>query len=157
MRKFFEEFKAFAIKGNAFDLAIGVIIGSAFNTIVSSLVKDIIMPFLSIWLGRVNITDLKLIIPGILGGAKITVTYGVFLQAVINFVIIAFSIFVMIKVATSFHKAEEAKEEAKPADPSLVVLQEIRDLLKAQNGVPAEMEEAEKIEKAGEDVEPSHT
>ena len=135
MKKFISEFKEFAMKGNVIDLAVGVIIGGAFNAIISSLVKDIIMPLLSIILGRVNIADLKCTIPGLWGSQDITLTYGLFLQAVINFLIIAFSIFLMIKLLNKMHdKLSKDKEEKKPepAAPSNteVLLSEIRDLLK---------------------------
>lgn len=119
------------MKGNAFDLAVGVIIGAAFSAIVTSLVKDMLMPLLGIVLGRVNIADLKLVIDGIPGTPKIVLGYGSFLQAVINFVIIAFCIFLMVKAISKLHPKEE---KAKAPAPELVVLQEIRDLLKAQNG-----------------------
>ena len=135
MKKFISEFKEFAMKGNVIDLAVGVIIGGAFNAIISSLVKDIIMPLLSIIIGRVSIADLKCTIPGLWGSQDITLTYGLFLQAVINFLIIAFSIFLMIKLLNKMHdKLSKDKEEKKPepAAPSNteVLLSEIRDLLK---------------------------
>ncbi|MFT9077101.1 large-conductance mechanosensitive channel protein MscL [Ethanoligenens sp.] len=126
MKKFIQEFRDFAVKGNAFDLAIGVIIGAAFSAIVNSLVKDILMPLLSIVFGQINITDLKLVIRGIPGSSKIVISYGSFLQAVINFLIIAFCIFLMVKAITRLH---QKKVEAPKPDPSLVVLTEIRDLL----------------------------
>lgn len=126
MKKFIQEFRDFAVKGNAFDLAIGVIIGAAFSAIVNSLVKDILMPLLSIVFGQINITDLKLVIRGIPGSSKIVISYGSFLQAVINFLIIAFCIFLMVKAITRLH---QKKVEASKPDPSLVVLTEIRDLL----------------------------
>ncbi|MFT9057243.1 MAG: large-conductance mechanosensitive channel protein MscL [Ethanoligenens sp.] len=126
MKKFIQEFRDFAVKGNAFDLAIGVIIGAAFSAIVNSLVKDILMPLLSIVFGQINITDLKLVIRGIPGSSKIVISYGSFLQAVINFLIIAFCIFLMVKAITRLH---QKKVEAPKPNPSLVVLTEIRDLL----------------------------
>jgi large conductance mechanosensitive channel len=134
MKKFFAEFRDFAMKGNVIDLAVGVIIGSAFNAIISSLVKDIIMPLLSMILGRINIADLKFVIPGLLGSADITLTYGLFLQAVINFVIIALSIFITIKVLNRMQrklskKSTPAEETAAPTSTEML-LTEIRDLLK---------------------------
>ncbi len=134
MKKFWNDFREFAVKGNAVDLAIGVIIGSAFSAIVTSLVKDILMPLLSIVIGHINIAGLKFTIPGFLGSPSIVLSYGVFLQAVLNFFIIALCIFFMIKGLNHLHQKEEKKEEAKP-DPSLAVLTEIRDLLKeGKNG-----------------------
>lgn len=136
LKKFISEFQEFIMKGNVMDLAVGVIIGGAFSSIVSSLVKDILMPLLSIILGRVNITDLKLVIPGIFGGSAITLTYGLFLQAIINFLIIAFFIFLLVKTLNKLHnkltKANEEAEEAKPQEPNKTeqLLMEIRDLLK---------------------------
>lgn len=139
MKKFLSEFREFAMKGNVMDLAIGVIIGSAFSSIVSSLVKDILMPLLSIILGRVNIADLKLVIPGLLKGNSITLTYGVFLQSVLNFLIIALSIFLMVKLLNNLHekfaKKAEAVEESKVEEPTKteLLLLKICDLLEESN------------------------
>lgn len=129
MKKFMQEFREFAMRGNVLDLAVGVIIGTAFSAIVKSLVDSILMPLISIVIGKVNISDLKLVIAGIPGTPKITLAYGVFLQAVINFVLIAFCVFLMIKAFARLHPQEKKKEE-KTVDPSLAVLTEIRDLLK---------------------------
>ncbi len=137
MKKFLVEFKEFAMKGNVIDLAVGVIIGSAFNAIISSLVKDIVTPLLSIILGRISIADLKFVIPGLFGSANITLSYGLFLQAVINFLITALSIFLMIKAINKMHqklskkeKDEGKAEPAAPAPTETELLAEIRDLLK---------------------------
>ena len=136
MRKFLGEFREFAMKGNVIDLAVGVIIGGAFNAIISSLVKDIIMPLLGIIQGRINIADLKFVIHGLLGSADIILSYGVFLQAVINFVIIALSIFLMVKMMNKMHEKWSKKdasaqvEEVAIATKSEELLVEIRDLLK---------------------------
>lgn len=138
MKKFLSEFQEFALKGNVMDLAVGVIIGGAFSSIVSSLVKDILMPLLSILLGRVNITDLQLTIPGLFGSNEITLTYGVFLQSVINFLIIALFIFFLIKLLNRLHDKlstqQKAMEKTQPEAPSKTeqLLMEIRDLLKDQ-------------------------
>lgn len=139
MKKFLAEFREFAMKGNVIDLAVGVIIGGAFNAIITSLTKDIITPLLGILLGRINIADLKFDIPGLWGSANIPLSYGLFLQSVINFVIIAFSIFLMIKAMNKMHeklskqdkaeKTDEAKEVPAPTNTE-VLLTEIRDLLK---------------------------
>lgn len=129
--KFLKEFKEFALKGNVMDLAIGVIIGGAFNSIVTSLVKDIIMPIFGAITGGVDFNNLAITI----GNANIK--YGAFLQNVLNFLIIAFSIFMAIKVVNALNrtKKEEVVEEEKA--PSLTadqeLLTEIRDLLKSQN------------------------
>jgi len=128
-----KEFKAFALKGNVLDLAVGVIIGGAFGKIVSSLVNDIIMPLLGIIMGQVNFRDLKWVIrPGVEGGAaELAVLYGAFIQNIIDFLIIAISIFLFIRLLTSFKKKEPPKP-AEPPKPSNeeVLLTEIRDLLK---------------------------
>ncbi len=125
MKGFLNEFKDFAMKGNVLDLAVGVVMGSAFGTIVTSLVEKIIMPLVGIIVGGVNIADLSLKV----GNA--TLGYGAFLQAIINFLIIAFSIFLFVKaINTATSKFKKAKEEAAPAvDPQLELLTEIRDLL----------------------------
>jgi len=123
-----KEFKAFALKGNVLDLAIGVIIGAAFGKIVSSLVNDIIMPLIGLLIGGVDLSGLK----KTLGNA--TITYGVFLQTVLDFLIVSFSIFMFIRTLNRFKRKEEAKPDEPPA-PSKeeVLLTEIRDLLKQQN------------------------
>jgi large conductance mechanosensitive channel protein len=125
MKGFLNEFKDFAMKGNVLDLAVGVVMGSAFGTIVTSLVEKIIMPLVGIIVGGVNIADLSLKV----GNA--TLGYGAFLQAIINFLIIAFSIFLFVKaINTATSKFKKAEEEAAPAvDPQLELLTEIRDLL----------------------------
>ena len=125
MKKFLEEFKAFAIKGNVMDLAIGVIIGGAFGSITTSLINDIIMPLIGLILGRVDFSALAITI----GDASIA--YGAFIQAVINFLMIALVTFWLIKAMNKFRKKEEEKP-AKPAEPSAEVklLTEIRDELK---------------------------
>ena len=125
MKGFLNEFKDFAMKDNVLDLAVGVVMGSAFGTIVTSLVEKIIMPLVGIIVGGVNIADLSVKV----GNA--TLGYGAFLQAIINFLIIAFSIFLFVKaINTATSKFKKAEEEAAPAvDPQLELLTEIRDLL----------------------------
>ncbi|PDY86689.1 large conductance mechanosensitive channel protein MscL [Bacillus toyonensis] len=123
------EFKKFAFKGNVVDLAVGVVIGAAFGKIVSSLVKDIITPLLGMVLGGVNFTDLQF------GYGKSAVMYGNFIQTIFDFLIIAASIFMFIKVFNTLtSKKEEEKEEEIP-EPTKeeILLSEIRDLLKQQN------------------------
>ncbi len=118
---FLSEFKAFAMRGNVIDLAVAVVIGAAFSKIVSSLVDGIIMPLIGLILGGINITDKNIT----LGHAVIK--WGLFLQSVIDFTLIAFSIFIVIKLLSALHK----KEEAIPPKPSeeVVLLTQIRDLL----------------------------
>ncbi|MEZ4200536.1 MAG: large-conductance mechanosensitive channel protein MscL [Candidatus Paceibacterota bacterium] len=125
MKGFIEEFKAFAMKGNVVDLAVAVVIGAAFGKIVSSLVDNIIMPLVGVLLGGVDFTGYSAEI----GDAS--VTYGVFLQSVVDFVIIAFVIFLVIKAINKAQGPEEKKEEA-PAEPpeDIKLLREIRDSLR---------------------------
>lgn len=126
-----KEFRDFAMKGNVVDLAVGVIIGGAFGKIVSSVVNDIIMPFLGLLTGGIDLSGLKYIIrEGVDGVPPLAIKYGMFLQSVIDFVIIAFSIFIFIKVLMKLKKEE--KTDAAPTAPKeeVVLLSEIRDLLK---------------------------
>lgn len=127
-----KEFKEFAMKGNVVDLAVGVIIGGAFGKIVSSLVDDLIMPLLSVVIGKVNFTDLKIVLVEAQGeAAEVAFRYGAFLQNVFNFLIIAFSIFMMIKLMNMARKKEEALP-APPPEPTKteVLLEEIKEILK---------------------------
>ncbi|MDE7368766.1 MAG: large-conductance mechanosensitive channel protein MscL [Muribaculaceae bacterium] len=140
MGKFINDFKEFAMKGNVVDMAVGVIIGGAFGKIVSSLVNDMIMPVISLCTGSVNFKDLNTVLrPEELDAAgevvreAVTFNYGMFIQNIVDFLIIAFSIFMAIRFIMSFKKkAEEAP--AAPAEPSNEekLLTEIRDLLKKQ-------------------------
>lgn len=128
------EFKQFAVKGNVIDLAVGVIIGGAFGKIVTSLVNDLIMPLLGILIGGLNFTNLKIVVrPAVNGAAELAIHYGQFVQNVLDFVIIAFSIFLFVKALNKFKKKEEEKPSA-PAIPTTqeILLSEIRDLLKSQ-------------------------
>ena len=122
---FLAEFKKFAFKGNVLDMAVGVIIGGAFGKIVTSLVADIITPAIGLLLGGVDFKTLAWQV------GEASITYGNFIQNVIDFIIIAFSIFLFIKLIGSFSrkKVEEVKEEPKKAD-DILLLEEIRDLLK---------------------------
>jgi large conductance mechanosensitive channel len=140
-----KEFKEFAVKGNMLDMAVGIIIGAAFGTIVQSLVNDMIMPPIGLVLGGVDFTDLFLTLrEGTVSGpyatlaeateaGAVTINYGVFVNAVISFLIVGFSVFLLVR---SFNKLK-AKEEAAPAAPAAptaeeTLLTEIRDLLKAR-------------------------
>ena len=122
MKGLMKEFKEFVSKGNVLDLAIAVVMGGAFSKIVSSLVDDIIMPLLGIIVGK-NFGNLYVDLNGSI------LTYGAFIQAIVDFVIIAFCIFLFTKAINKFKKKEEKKEEAKKSDET-VLLEEIRDLLK---------------------------
>ncbi|WP_416865400.1 MAG: large-conductance mechanosensitive channel protein MscL [Imperialibacter sp.] len=131
-----KEFKDFALKGNVIDLATAVIIGGAFGKVVSSLVNDILMPPIGVLLGNVNFRDLSVVIQEAVGEkAAVTINYGAFTQTMIDFIIIAFSIFMVIKAYKRMEKKkEEAPAPAAPPAPSNEekLLTEIRDLLKAQ-------------------------
>jgi large conductance mechanosensitive channel len=127
-----KEFKEFAVRGPVIDLAVGVIIGGAFGKIVTSLVNDILMPLLSILIGGINFTDLKYVITPASGDvAEVAFMYGAFIQSVIDFLIISFSIFLFVKLVSSLKK-KEPEPEPIPPEPSNeeILLQEIRDLLK---------------------------
>lgn len=131
----FQEFKKFAMKGNVLDLAVGVIIGAAFGKIITSVVNDIIMPVMGAMTGRVNLTYLKWVIsPEREGVAELSIKYGQFLQTLLDFFIVSFSIFMIIKFINSFKKKEEeaAAEPEKPSNEELL-LGEIRDILSSNN------------------------
>jgi large conductance mechanosensitive channel len=130
--KLVDEFKAFAMKGNVVDMAVGIIIGAAFGKIVSSVVSDIIMPPLGLLIGGVNFTDLKWIMKAATDTAPaVTWNYGNFLQVCFDFLIVAFAVFIVIKAINSAKKKEEAAPSAPPAVPNQeILLTEIRDLLK---------------------------
>lgn len=128
MSKFVDEFKEFAMRGNVMDMAVGVIIGGAFGKIVSSLVNDIIMPLIGLVTGGIDFSDLSVKV------IDAEVKYGMFIQNVVDFLIVAFCIFMMIKGINTLKKKHEEKpaEPAAPAEPSNEekLLAEIRDLLK---------------------------
>ena len=135
-----QEFKAFAMKGNVMDMAVGIIIGSAFGKVISSFVKDVLMPPIGMLMGGVDFSDIAITIKeattaddGTVAEA-VAINIGLFVNATIDFVIVAFAIFMMIKAMNSMKKKEEAAP-AKPAEPSKeeVLLAEIRDALVARN------------------------
>ena len=123
-----KEFKAFISKGNIIDMAVGVIIGTAFSKIVTSVVNDILTPLLGIVIGGLDFTNLSLKV----GDA--TISYGIFLQNVFDFLVVAACIFIFIKVLSRFNKKEEIKEEKVELkkDEQIILLEEIRDLLKKE-------------------------
>lgn len=131
MKKFFNEFKQFIAKGNVLDLAVAVVIGNAFNKIVTSLVNDVIMPIIGIIIGGIHFETIKITFK------DSSILIGSFIQNIVDFLIVAFTIFVVIKAfnkLSSFKKKEEknkVKEEKKPDD--ILLLEEIRDLLKEKN------------------------
>lgn len=143
MKKFLSEFKEFAMKGNVIDMAVGVIIGAAFGKIVTSLVNDIIMPGVGVLTGGANFSEYKFVLKqAVIDGTtqevitpEAAITWGAFVQTVVDFLIVAFCIFMAIKAMNKFkrQKEEEPAPEA-PAGPTQEeLLTEIRDLLKAQN------------------------
>ncbi len=138
-----KEFKEFAMKGNMLDMAVGIIIGAGFGKIISSLVNDVLMPPLGLLLGRVDFTQLKAVLQkgsdAVMDGAtilqpavkQVSINYGNFIQTIIDFIIVAFCIFLVIKAMNKMKKKEEAAPAAPAAPPEdVVLLKEIRDLLK---------------------------
>lgn len=121
----FQEFKKFISRGNVIDLAVGVIIGSAFGKIVTSMVNDLLMPVIGVFIGGLDFSNLSIKI----GDAVIT--YGIFIQNVVDFLIVAGCIFLFIKLIEKFNKKEEIKEVVKKEE-QIILLEEIRDLLKEQ-------------------------
>ena len=128
MKKVIEEFKKFITRGNVMDLAVGVIVGSAFTGIVNSLVNNILTPLIGLVLGGINFTGLSITI------GEASIMYGAFIQSIIDFLITAFCIFIIVKFINNLSSLRKQKEEAKeekPAKPAdIVLLEEIRDLLK---------------------------
>lgn len=143
-----QEFKEFAVKGNMLDMAVGIVIGAAFGTIVQSLVNDLLMPPIGLLLGGVDFTDLFLTLsPGAVAGpyaslsaaqeaGAVTINYGVFFNALVSFLIVAVATFLVVRSFNRLKRREEAKEEAPPAPPEPSaeerLLAEIRDLLRAR-------------------------
>ncbi|SMC57039.1 large-conductance mechanosensitive channel protein MscL [Papillibacter cinnamivorans] len=137
---FLSEFKTFALRGNVIDLAVGVIIGGAFGTITSSLVADIIMPFIGLFIGGIDFTSLTVSVGPIFPGRDPSVlNLGVFIQTVINFIILAFVVFLIVRGINRLREGEKRKEASAvpPAPPAPskeeLLLTEIRDILKEQN------------------------
>ena len=129
-----KEFKEFIMRGNVMDLAVGIVIGAAFGKIVSSLVADIIMPPLGLLIGGVNFTDLKVVLGTPLsGGEPVTLNYGNFIQVLFDFVIVAFAIFLVVKMVNRLKRKQAEAPDVPPAPTKdQVLLTEIRDLLKAR-------------------------
>ena len=144
MKKFMEEFKTFAMRGNVIDMAVGVVIGGAFGKISTSIVNDIIMPVVSMITGGINFQNWKLVLKqavlnadGTEAAAEVAIKFGSTIAVIVDFIIVAFAIFCMIKFLNNLHKKEEAVAEpepevepAPPAPTSEELLAEIRDLLK---------------------------
>jgi len=132
MKKLMQEFKAFAMRGNVIDMAVGIVIGAAFGKIVASFVSDVLMPPIGILIGGVDFSDLVITLKHAVGDTPaVVMSYGVFIKAIVDFIIIAFAIFMVIKAMNAAKKKEEAAPTAPPEPPKEeVLLTEIRDLLK---------------------------
>jgi large conductance mechanosensitive channel len=131
-----KEFREFAVKGNVLDMAVGIIIGAAFGTVVQSLVNDVIMPPIGLALGGVDFSEIAIQIGTDPEGEAVTIGIGLFINNVIAFLIVAFAVFMIVRSFNKLKRAEEAKEEAPaaPPEPSAEekLLAEIRDLLKTR-------------------------
>ena len=158
--KFITEFKDFISKGNVMDMAVGMIVGAAFTAIVTSLVNNILMPALGMITGQIDFSDLKIILQaavkdeaGEIITPEVAIGYGAFINSIISFLIIALSVFILIKVIGSFKrkKKEEPKEEEPKPDPQIELLTEIRDLLKNGGAVAEETESEEATEEEKEE------
>ena len=146
MKKFFEEFKTFAMRGNVIDMAVGVVIGGAFGKITTSIVNDIIMPVIGAITGGLNFADWKIVLKEAVANAEgvidpateIAITYGNTIAIILDFIIIAFAVFCLVKALNNLHRKKEEpapEPEAPPAPPAPTteeLLAEIRDLLKEQ-------------------------
>lgn len=138
-KSFIQEFKAFISRGNVIDMAVGIIIGSSFTAIVTSLVNDVVMPVIGVVIGGINFSDLKWVLkPGTEEIAEVAIKYGSFIQAIINFLLIALVVFTIVKMINKMRDMAAKKEEEKPAEPAappqpseeVLLLREIRDSLK---------------------------
>ena len=143
MKKFIEEFKTFAMRGNVIDMAVGVVIGGAFGKITTSIVNDIIMPLVSMLTGGINFSSWKLVLKqavldaqGAVVSEEVAVNFGNTIAVVLDFIIIAFAVFCMVKALNNLHRKKEEAPAEEPTPPELSaeekLLTEIRDLLKEQ-------------------------
>ncbi|WP_425284144.1 large-conductance mechanosensitive channel protein MscL [Filomicrobium insigne] len=131
-----QEFREFAIKGNMIDMAVGIIIGGAFGTIVTSLVNDIIMPPIGLLLGGVDFSDIKIPLKAAEAGSEpVSMNIGLFINNMISFLIVAFAVFMLVKAVNELRKRFEKQQEAAPAAPTATeaLLAEIRDELRKKN------------------------
>lgn len=131
---FWSEFKEFISRGNVMDMAVGVVVGAAFTAIVNALVGNIIMPFVGWIIGGLDFSQYKIVLsPAMEGVEETAIAYGSFIQSVVNFLIIAFIVFLIVKAINSFHRKKEEAPAPEPApDPQVELLTEIRDLLKKE-------------------------
>lgn len=128
-----KEFREFAVKGNVVDMAVGIIIGAAFGKIVTSAVNDLVMPPLGALIGGVNFTNLKLTLGSRIGMEPVTINYGIFIQTAVDFIVVAFAVFLLVKGINTLRRKQEAAP-APPPGPTVdqQLLTEIRDLLKTR-------------------------
>lgn len=128
---FLSEFKTFISRGNVMDMAVGVVVGTAFTAIVNSLVNDVIMPFVGWVIGGVNFSDLKFVLAPAVGETpEVAILYGAFLNKIVNFLLISFVVFAVVKMINSLHRKKEEEPKEPPAPPAdVALLTEIRDLL----------------------------
>lgn len=134
--KLITEFKEFISRGSVIDLAVGVIMGTSFTAIVNSLVKDIIMPTAGVLMGGVDFTTLRLVVkPATAQTEEVAILYGNFIQSIVNFLIVAFVVFMIIKAINLLHRRQKEEKEQAPKEPApeIQLLTEIRDLLKKEN------------------------
>lgn len=151
--KFVSEFKDFISKGNVMDMAVGMIVGAAFTAIVTSLVNNILMPALGMIAGQIDFSDLKIVLKAAVKEGteivepEVAIGYGAFINSVISFLLIALSVFILIKVLGAFKRKKEKEPEEEPApDPQIELLTEIRDLLKGEAAVKTENEDEKETE-----------
>ena len=159
--KVIKEFREFISRGNVIDMAVGIIVGTAFTAIVNSMVKDILTPVIGFLMGGVNFEDLKWVItPATETAAEVSLNYGMFIQKIVEFLIISLSVFILVKVLNMLRRKrtkqqEEKKEPPKPSD-EVLLLTEIRDLLKRENAPAADASAAaESDEYAKENAQPA--
>ncbi|MBQ5754431.1 MAG: large-conductance mechanosensitive channel protein MscL [Oscillospiraceae bacterium] len=139
MKKFMAEFKEFISRGNVVDMAVGVVVGSAFTAIVNSLVKDVIMPFIGWLIGGVDFSQFKIVLAPAVGETpEVAILYGTFINQIINFLILAFVVFTVVKLINQLRRKKEEEPEPEPEAPAeppvdIQLLTEIRDLLKARS------------------------
>ena len=150
--KFVSEFKDFISKGNVMDMAVGMIVGAAFTAIVTSLVNNILMPALGMITGQIDFSDLKIVLKAAVKEGteivepEVAIGYGAFINSVISFLLIALSVFILIKVLGAFKRKKEEEPEEPAPDPQIELLTEIRDLLKGEATVKTENEDEKETE-----------
>ena len=158
--KVIKEFREFISRGNVIDMAVGIIVGTAFTAIVNSMVKDILTPVIGFLMGGVNFEDLKWVItPATETAAEVSLNYGMFIQKIVEFLIISLSVFILVKVLNMLRRKrtkqeEEKKEPPKPSD-EVLLLTEIRDLLKRENAPAADASAAVESDEYAKENQPA--